>query len=323
MRDKWSRNIEYLRISITDRCNLRCFYCMPDEGINKLSHYNILTFEELYILVKEAIDLGIRKVRITGGEPLVRFGVVDFISKISKLDGLEDIALTTNGILLEKYAEDLKKAGLHRLNISLDSLREERYRQITRRSELQQVLRGIELAERVGLEPIKINTVIMRGVNDDEVRDFARLTQVKPIQVRFIELMPLGEAESIENERFISNSEIMKQLPELIPLVPDREYQPGPAKYYQMPGAKGRIGFISPMSNHFCRTCNRIRLTADGKLRPCLHSNLEVDIRDALRKNDREEVRRILRDSILLKPERHYLMDDRETSERNMNQIGG
>src|SRR5690554_2627563 len=167
MKDKWSRNIEYLRISITDRCNLRCFYCMPDEGIQKLSHGDILSFEQLYLIVQAAVELGIKKVRITGGEPLVRLGVIEFISKISKLSGLTDIAMTTNGILLEKYAQKLKQAGLHRLNISLDSLREERYRQITRRGELQQVLKGIEAAERVGLSPIKINTVIMRGINDD------------------------------------------------------------------------------------------------------------------------------------------------------------
>jgi len=318
MKDKWARNIEYLRIYITDRCNLRCFYCMPDEGIQKLSHGDILSFEQLYLIVQAAVELGIKKVRITGGEPLVRLGVIEFISKISKLSGLTDIAMTTNGILLEKYAQKLKQAGLHRLNISLDSLREERYRQITRRGELQQVLKGIEAAERVGLSPIKINTVIMRGINDDEIEDFARLSQVKPYQIRFIELMPMGEAELIEDKRFISNEEIIEKIPELIPMVKGND--PGPAKYYQLLGAKGKLGFISPMSNHFCKTCNRIRLTADGKLKPCLHSNFEIDIKDATKIQD---IKRLLKKAILSKPERHHLNEGSESSIRSMNQIGG
>jgi cyclic pyranopterin phosphate synthase len=318
MKDKWSRNIEYLRISITDRCNLRCFYCMPDEGVKKLSHSDILSFEQLYLIVQAAVELGISKVRITGGEPLVRLGVIEFINRISKLPGLIDIAMTTNGILLEKYAKDLKEAGLNRLNISLDSLREERYRQITRRGELQQVLKGIEAAERVGLSPIKINTVIMKGINDDEIEDFARLSQEKPYQIRFIELMPMGEAEEIEDKRFISNEEIMERLPELIPMVKGRD--PGPAKYYQLSGAKGKLGFISPMSNHFCKTCNRIRLTADGKLKPCLHSNFEIEIMNA---EEKQDIKRLLKEAILSKPERHHLNEGSESSIRSMNQIGG
>lgn len=320
MKDKWSRNIEYLRISITDRCNLRCFYCMPDEGVQKLSHRDILSFEQLYHIVQAAVELGISKVRITGGEPLVRLGVVEFISRISKLPGLVDISMTTNGILLEKYAQDLKEAGLHRLNISLDSLREERYRQITRRGELQQVLKGIEVAERAGLSPIKINTVIMRGINDDEIEDFARLSQEKPYQIRFIELMPMGEAEEIEDKRFISNEEIMERLPGLVPMVKGKDPNPGPAKYYQLPGAKGKLGFISPMSNHFCKTCNRIRLTADGKLKPCLHSNFEIEIMNA---ETSQDIKKLLKEAILSKPERHHLNEGSESSIRSMNQIGG
>lgn len=320
MKDKWLRNIEYLRISVTDRCNLRCFYCMPDEGVNKLCHDEILSFEELYDIVKAAVELGIKKVRITGGEPLVRLGVVDFIGKISRLSGLEDIAMTTNGMLLEKYAQDLKDAGLKRLNISLDTLKEDKFHQITRRGDLKQVLIGIEIAQKVGLSPIKINTVIMKGINDDEIRDFVELTIDNPYQVRFIELMPMGEAKDIEDKRFMSNEEVMEKIPGLVPMINGDDL--GPAKYYQLPGAKGKIGFISPMSNHFCKTCNRIRLTADGKIRPCLHSNLEIDMKDAIRNHNRD-IKEILRESILTKPERHHLNEKRESSIRNMNEIGG
>lgn len=320
MKDKWLRDIEYLRVSVTDRCNLRCFYCMPDEGVSKLSHDEILSFEECYKVIKAAVELGIKKVRITGGEPLVRLGIVDFISKIAKLPGLEDIAMTTNGMLLEKYAEDLKKAGLKRLNISLDTLKEEKFYQITRKGDLNQVLRGIELAEKVGLFPIKINTVIMKGINDDEIQDFINFIMEKPYEVRFIELMPMGEAQDIEKERFISNKEVMATIPGLIPMIKSDEL--GPANYYQLLGAKGKVGFISPMSNHFCKSCNRIRLTADGKLRPCLHSNFEIDIKEAIR-NHNKDIKELIRDAILAKPERHYLNEKRESSIRNMNQIGG
>lgn len=320
MKDKWSRDIEYLRISVTDRCNLRCFYCMPDEGIDKIFHSEVLSFEELYEIVKLAVELGIKKVRITGGEPLVRLGIVDFIYKISKLPGLEDIAMTTNGILLEKYAQDLKKAGLKRLNISLDTLHKDKFKKITRRGDLGQVLKGMKEAQRVGLSPIKINTVIMKGINDDEIQDFVRLSYEKSYQVRFIELMPMGEAEDIEDKRFMSNEEVISKIPGLIPIVEGKDL--GPAKYYRLSGAKGKIGFISPMSNHFCKTCNRLRLTADGKIRPCLHSNVEIDIKDALR-NKNEDIKKILQDAILSKPERHHLNEERESNTRHMNQIGG
>ena len=293
---------------------------MPEEGVQKLCHKEILSFEELYSIVKTAVELGISKVRITGGEPLVRLGVIDFIKRISKLSGLKDIAMTTNGILLEKYAKDLKEAGLHRLNISMDTLKEDRFKQITRGGDLNQVLKGIEIANSVGLGPIKINTVIMKGINEDEIEAFAKLTLDQPYQIRFIELMPMGEAESIEDDRFISNQEIMRKLPELIPVI--KENDAGPAKYYQLPKAKGKIGFISPMSQHFCSSCNRIRLTADGKIKPCLHSNHEIDLKTTLRHHP-EKIKDILIQSILSKPERHHLNDDRKSSHRRMYQIGG
>lgn len=319
LKDKWSRDINYLRISITDRCNLRCFYCMPEDGIEKCTHGDILSFEELYKIVKTAVELGIRKVRITGGEPLVRDGVIDFIGRISKLPGLEDIAMTTNGILLKDKAEDLKKAGLKRLNISLDTLNPDKFKKITRWGELQKVLEGIEKAEKIGLTPIKINTVIMKGINEDEIEDFVNLTINKPYKVRFIELMPMGEAEGIEKDRYMSNEEIMDRLPDLIPSI--SESKSGPAKYYMLPNGKGEIGFISPMSQHFCKTCNRIRLTADGKIKPCLHSNKEIDLKGSLRNG--KNIKEVLRESILLKPEKHHLNEEREPSTRKMNQIGG
>lgn len=317
MIDNYGRKIDYLRISVTDLCNLRCRYCMPEKGVKKKEHKDILRFEEIEKVVQAAVKLGISKIRFTGGEPLLRKGLPELISKISDLDGIKDISLTTNGVLLQAYAEQLKKAGLHRVNISLDTLDKNKYREITRGGNLDEALNGIRAAQEVKLLPLKINVVLMGGVNDNEIEDFVNLTVKEDIELRFIELMPLGEAACWDKAHFLSDNEILTRVPRLIPL-PFRGHG-GIARYYKLPGSKGKIGLISPLSNHFCNYCNRIRLTADGKLKPCLHSDLEIDIRDY--KGNMEE---FLLAAIKAKPNRHYINNvDYVPVERNMNQIGG
>lgn len=320
MKDLFSRRINYMRISITDLCNLRCQYCMPEEGICKKEHGDILSLEEIVEIVKSGAKLGIDKVRITGGEPLVRNGIVEFINMVSNIDGIKDIAITTNGLLLPKYAEDLKKAGLKRVNISIDSLKLDKYKEITRGGDLSKVLEGIREAIKVGLTPVKLNIVAIGGYNDDEIGDFIQLTKDEPIDVRFIELMPIGEASNWAKERFISNEDIKNKFTELVPTETERS---SPAKYYKLPGGKGRVGFINPISNHFCGDCNRLRLTSDGKLKPCLHSNKEIDILEIVRNNP-EKIYDVLKSAILSKPEKHDLYsEEHEESTRNMFQIGG
>ena len=320
MKDLFSRRINYMRISITDLCNLRCQYCMPEEGICKKDHDDMLSLEEIVEIVKAGAKLGIDKVRITGGEPLVRNGIVEFIQMISNIDGIKDIAITTNGILLPKYGEALKNAGLKRVNISIDSLKPDKYKEITRGGDLSKVLDGINEAIRLGLTPVKLNVVAIGGYNDDEIGDFIELTKDKPIDVRFIELMPIGEASEWGKDKFISNEDIKNKF---VDLVPTETEACSPAKYYKLPGGKGRVGFINPISNHFCGDCNRLRLTSDGKLKPCLHSNNEIDILEVARNNP-EKIYDVLKSAILSKPEKHYLYsDNHEESNRNMFQIGG
>ncbi len=320
MKDLFSRRINYMRISITDLCNLRCQYCMPEEGICKKDHDDILSLEEIVEIVKAGAKLGIDKVRITGGEPLVRNGIVEFIQMISNIDGIKDIAITTNGILLPKYGQALKNAGLKRVNISIDSLKPDKYKEITRGGDLSKVLDGINEAIRLGLTPVKLNVVAIGGYNDDEIGDFIKLTKDKPIDVRFIELMPIGEASEWGKDRFISNEDIKNKF---INLVPTETEPSSPAKYYKLSGGKGRVGFINPISNHFCGDCNRLRLTSDGKLKPCLHSNNEIDILEIVRNNP-EKIYDVLKSAILSKPEKHDLYsEDHEESNRSMFQIGG
>lgn len=321
MKDLYQRRINYMRISVTDLCNLRCQYCMPEEGIAaKKHHKQILSFEEMTEIVKAAAEVGVNKIRITGGEPLVRKGIVSFISSISKIKGIDDIALTTNGLLLKDMGRELKEAGLNRLNISIDTLKPERFKEITRGGDLHKVLDGIQEALRLGLKPIKLNAVVIGGFNEDEIDDLVRLTVEDDIDVRFIELMPIGEASNWAKERFISNEEIKERIGYMLPLEGDAS---SPAKYYRLPRAKGRVGFINPISSHFCGSCNRIRLTSDGKLKPCLHSNQEVDIMEVVRRNP-AELKDVLEKAILLKPEKHYLYTNQhEIGHRNMSEIGG
>ena len=332
MLDKFKREINYLRVSITDRCNLRCIYCMPKEGVSRIGHEDILRYEEMLRIVRIARKLGIVKVRVTGGEPLVRRGVTDFLTKLGKLD-LEDISLTTNGVLLESCAEQIRKAGVCRINVSLDSLVPERYERITRGGDLATVLRGLEQADRAGFSPIKINVVTVRGFNDDETGDFARLTVDKPYEVRFIELMSIGAGN--ENAgKYVSNDELMERIGREGRLVAVQDASrsrslDGPALRFRLEGARGVIGFISPVSHNFCHACNRLRLTADGSLRACLMVDGEIDLKEPLRKGCTDgELEELIRRAIVNKP-RGQCTDaagedqSRRKCAREMSTIGG
>lgn len=320
MLDKEGREINYLRISVTDLCNLRCRYCIPEEGVEKKCHSNILSIEEMEEVVKVSSRLGVNKIRLTGGEPLVRKGIVELVQKISKVPGINEVAMTTNGILLKEYAKELKKAGLKRVNISLDTLNEDKYAYITRRGKLKDVLDGINEAKKVGLLPVKINTVLVKGFNDDEIEDFINLTMKDQVDIRFIELMPIGENGGWSKEHFISNETVLERYPDLVPVV--SEDKSAPARYYKLSNAKGRIGLINPISSHFCSSCNRLRLTADGKIKPCLHSNEEIDIKTTLR--EKGDIMPILSKAIRVKPKEHHINDkDYTPINREMVRIGG
>lgn len=335
MKDGFGRSIEYLRISLTDRCNFRCIYCMPPEGVVSMTHEEILSLEEIARVVRVAAGMGIRSIRLTGGEPLVRKGVVDLVRDIASTPGIENVSMTTNGVLLPKMADDLKAAGLSRVNISLDTLDPDQFRMITRVGNLEDTLAGIEAALSVGFDPVKINAVTVRSL-DQDVLAFARLSVDRPLHVRFIEYMPVGESSGSHGcgwgkEDVIPNEELLeminaraaeKGLPALRPADDDRPLGWGPARYYEFPGAKGTVGFISALSNHFCAQCNRLRLTADGKVRPCLFSDTEFDVRGVLRDPNatEDDVRAVFGEAIGQKPDEHH---NRVGTERNMSQIGG
>lgn len=323
---KRNRKINYLRLSVTDRCNLRCMYCMPDEGIDFVRHKEILSYEEMLHLVEVSIRAGIRKVRLTGGEPLVRRGFIDFLEKLSSLEGLEEITLTTNGVLLPEFASDIRACGICRINISLDTLRPERFFQITRRDYFEKVLAGIREAERLEFNPIKINVVAIRGFNEDEILNFARLTLDKPYHVRFIEYMPVGEQNSWTSEKFISTQEIKEVILQMGGLWPVLSNPfDGPAERFKLEGGKGEIGFIGALSNHFCDSCNRLRLTAEGHLRGCLFSDREIDIKTPLRqgRGDDHLIHLITR-AIQGKPENpEGMAPEMRKCVRHMSSIGG
>ena len=321
--DSWQRQINYLRISVTDHCNLNCVYCSAGP-VPHLPRSEILSYEEIQRLVRVAASLGITKVRLTGGEPLVRPDLVVLVRMVSQIEGIDDVSLTTNGILLGQYAAELKKAGLDRVNVSLDTLRADRFQRITGQAQLNEVLAGIDAANRVGLQPVKINMVVMRGINDDEVVDFARMTVDPGWHVRFIEFMPLGTSEG-EALQTVSTREIQEQILTLGKLEPyTGKTGNGPARYYRLPGAKGTIGFISPMTEHFCHSCNRLRLTADGQLRPCLLDDDEVNLKEALRHGaSTERLKELIQKAVAIKRERHHLNEGAGPPERPMRQIGG
>lgn len=326
MQDKFLREINYLRISITDRCNLRCLYCMPEEGVQLTACEDILRFEEFLKIVEGAVKVGIKKIRLTGGEPLVRLGLIDFIKELNRIPEIDDIALTTNGILLPKYAKSLKEAGLNRVNISLDTLNPERFKKITRVGNIKDVWAGIKSAFEVGLNPVKINTVVIKGQNDDELLEFANLTKEYPLHIRFIELMPIGTSDGRLQEGHLSINDMKKAIEPAGELVPIKKIEGnGPAKYYQIQGAEGTIGFISAISEHFCGNCNRLRLTSEGQLRPCLHGSKEIDLRGPLRRGaTTEEIAQLIKQGISIKPDRHTMVDTGwNDNKRIMSQIGG
>lgn len=319
MKDSYGRNIDYLRISVTDRCNLRCIYCMPPEGIELKEHEDILRFEEIISIVKAAASLGIKKIRYTGGEPLVMHNIEKLIYETSKIPGIEEIAMTTNGMLLNDMAKDLKKAGLKRVNISLDTLNKAKFKSITRIGNLETVLKGIDRCLELGMNPVKINTVLLKGFNDTEFDDFLRLIKNTPLEIRFIELMPIGEAVKFYEKTKISFNELLDAHPELIEIeTPENST----AKMYRIEGSKGKIGSINPISCKFCSGCNKIRLTSTGSIKPCLHSKEEIDVKKYV--NNSILLKDALETAILNKPKEHFLEEEKVTrSEKVMYQIGG
>lgn len=322
--DSYGRQINYLRISITDRCNYRCFYCMPEDGVCGFQHEDILSYEELQLLAEMAVGMGIEKIRITGGEPLVREGVISCLARLSSIPGLKLLTLSTNGQLLSKMAEDLFLAGVQRLNVSLDSLQPERFEQITRGGDLKKVLEGIDKAVQVGFPPPKINIVAMRGVNDDEILDFVDLTSSRGCSIRFIEYMPTLKLDDWQ-KKWISGDEILEQISSRYLLVPaNKGPYAGPSADFQIPGATGTIGFITAVSNHFCEQCNRIRVTSTGKAKGCLFSEETTDLRPWLQAGDRTMLEYLLSELVMNKPRCHSLSTSHNEHESvMMSQIGG
>ena len=316
MTDGFGRTIDYLRLSVTDLCNYRCRYCMPEDGVCKKAHGEICALEELAGMAEAAVSLGVKKIRITGGEPLVRKGILSLVERLAALPGLEELTMTTNGSFLPELAAPLRQAGLDRLNVSLDTLRPERFSALTRGGDLGRVLEGLRAAGEAGFDKLKLNVVLLKGTNDDELAELAGLAKDRPLSVRFIELMPIGPAAALFPAAFLPAEAVLAAVPELRPLKTD-----GVARLYTAPGWQGSVGLISPVSCSFCSECNRIRLTADGCMKPCLHSAEEFPLRglhgDALRE--------AIVAAVNAKPEAHveFTATQRSESARNMNQIGG
>lgn len=321
--DSYQRQINYLRISVTDHCNLNCAYC-SNGLIPTLPRSEILSYEEIERIVRVAASMGISKVRITGGEPLLKTDLSRLIKMLARIENIDDISLTTNGILLSKYAVELKESGLTRGNVSLDTLKADRFKSITGGDKLTEVLSGIEAAHLAGLDPVKINMVVLRGINDDEILDFAQMTISQGWHVRFIEFMPFGNATASTFET-VPTREIQERILTLGTLEPDSgKTGNGPARYYRLPGAKGTIGFISAVTEHFCQSCNRLRLTADGQLRPCLLDDDEVDLKERLRNGaSADELKQLVEQAVGIKQERHHLNEGIAPEKRSMHQIGG
>ncbi len=317
MMDRLGRDITYLRISVTDKCNLRCRYCMPEEGVCKKSHDDMLTEDEIITAVEAAASLGITKLRFTGGEPLIKKNIVSICGRAAAVSGIAEVCLTTNGIRLPELAKPLKEAGVTRLNLSLDTLNEEKYQYITRIGKLENFRAGLDAALKAGFEKIKINSVLIGGFNEEDIPQLAELTRQFPVDMRFIEMMPMYDSGDFDETAFIPCSRILDYLSDAIPVEEDG----GVAKLYRLPDAQGNIGLISPVSSHFCGQCNRIRLTADGKVKPCLHSSDEYSLKGL----DFVGMQNVLKEAIWNKPAWHGDLDalHRSQAGRNMNQIGG
>ncbi|RWX51029.1 cyclic pyranopterin monophosphate synthase subunit MoaA [Candidatus Electrothrix marina] len=334
LKDLFSRTVSYLRLSLTDRCNLKCLYCVPEKDRSqcspRLDHNDLLSYEELLRVVRVAVSMGISKLRLTGGEPLVRRDIMHFIDQLAEIDNLNDIRITTNGVLLEKFADPLVAAGIRKINISLDTLKPERFERITGVDCFTQVWRGIERAQAVGFFPIKLNTVVMRGINDDELGDFVRMSQETAMQIRFIEFMPIGSSSSWDKKVYMSSDEIMDRIREMGELIPvSKGRADGPATMFRVgQGAKGKIGFISPISHRFCEHCNRLRLTSEGMLRSCLLDDRETDLRSVLRRGGSEQdIQQALVAAVRDKPKGHQmeerLKNQGENCHGRMSRIGG
>jgi cyclic pyranopterin phosphate synthase len=323
LRDQFGRSIEYLRISVTDRCNFRCVYCMPEQGMTWLPKRDILSYEEIAEVVRQLAPLGLRRVRITGGEPTIRPALDTLIRALRAVESVEDIALSTNGVKMLELAPALRAAGLDRVNISADSLRPDRIAAIARRDLGFDPVRAAAAAQAAGLDPIKLNVVVMRGVNDDEVTDFARLTLEHPWHVRFIELMPVGDMRELTWEHVVPSGEILATIGTVGSLAPSNgpARGNGPATYYRFAGAAGTVGVITPMTHTYCGSCNRVRLTADGRLRTCLYGDHEVNLRDALRAG--EPLEPLFRRALAEKPKEHNLLQMRVGGLRALSQVGG
>ena len=321
--DQFGRSIEYLRISVTDRCNFRCTYCMPLEGLPWLPKAEILSYEEIVGVVAQLAPLGLRRIRLTGGEPTIRPQITTLVSQLRAVPGVEDIALSTNGVKLPELAQPLREAGLDRINMSADSLRADRVTAIARRDLGFDPVVSLRAAEAAGLSPIKVNVVVMRGVNDDEVADFARLTRDHPWHIRFIELMPVGDMRELTWDHVVPTAEILDRMAAVDALVPDAgpSRGNGPAAYYRFPGAPGTVGVITPMTHTYCGTCNRVRLTADGRLRTCLFGDHEVNLRDALRAG--RPLEPLFREALAGKPKEHALLQMQVGGLRALSQVGG
>ena len=317
MIDTYGREITYMRMSVTELCNLRCRYCMPEDGVSKKCHEDMLTEDESICAVRAAASLGVRKLRITGGEPLVKKNIVSICQRAVQVPGIREVCITTNGILLPELARPLREAGVSRVNLSLDTLDPEKYAYMTRRGTLDQVMRGLEAALEAGFDKLKLNVVLIGGFNDDEIPALAELSRRYPVDVRFIELMPMYDGGDFGPAAYLPYTVVLDRLPELEAVEKDG----GVAKLYRLPGAQGNIGLISPVSAHFCAECNRIRLTADGKLKPCLHSPAELSIKGL----SYEEMVEQFKAAILGKPQWHGELSatSRSQAGRNMNQIGG
>ncbi|MDD5923835.1 MAG: GTP 3',8-cyclase MoaA [Clostridia bacterium] len=316
MIDKFERNITYLRLSVTELCNLRCRYCMPEDGVCKKCHDDILTEDEMVTAVEAAAAVGVNKLRITGGEPLVKKNILSICERCAKVDGIDELCITTNGTLLTEYAKLLRDAGISRINVSLDTLDPDKNLYITRRNSLEDTMNGIRAAIDAGFKKVKINTVLIGGFNDDEIYNIASLTQQMPVDVRFIELMPMYNSGDFDKSAFVSCEKVVDTLTDAIPVFND-----GVAKLYKLPNAIGNVGIISPISSHFCNECNRIRITADGKIKPCLHSDTEISIKGL----NKDEMISAIKKAISEKPQWHgdLSYDERSKANRNMNQIGG
>lgn len=333
LQDDFARTISYLRLSLTDRCNLRCMYCMTEgqshDSFNKLEHQDLFTYEELLRVVRIAVELGISKLRLTGGEPLARRNVMHLVRELSKIDKLDDIRVTTNGVLLGKYAQGLYDAGVRKVNISLDTLQRDRFKVICGRDYFDTVWQGIEKVLEMGFFPVKLNMVVMRGINDDELVDFARLSMEKKLQVRFIEFMPIGDSSSWREDTFFSSDEILERIGSLGTLKQlPAEISDGPARLYRINNGVGSVGMISPLSHHFCKSCNRLRLTSEGKLRPCLLSDDEIDLRGIVRSGGtNDDISKVIEKAVRRKPVGHHLTGSRNTTGQDcnglMSRIGG